>query len=77
MRGECIYVQVMVQLYLLGWDCRVLAKKSGIPYTSLRRKLRGISPMHLEEAKKIQKALDCGMTLDALFETRTKEGRAA
>ena len=40
MRGECVYMQVMVQMYMKGWDSRKLAEQSGMPYTSMRRKLR-------------------------------------
>lgn len=67
MRGDCVYLQVLVQMYLRGWDSRTLAEKAGLTYTSVRRKLRGLSPLHLEEARRIQQALDCGMSLDALF----------
>lgn len=74
MRGECVYMQVMVQMYLRGWDSRELAEKTGLSYTSMRRKLRGLSPFHLEEARRIQQALDCGMSLDALF---ARQDRAA
>ena len=28
MRGECIYLQVMVQMYLKGWDSRTLAEQA-------------------------------------------------
>lgn len=70
MRGECIYLQVMVQMYLKGWDSRALAEKAGISYPSLRRKLRGASPLHLEEARRIQTALGSRQTLDALFAIR-------
>lgn len=70
MRGECIYLQVMVQMYMKGWDSGTLAEKAGIGYPSLRRKLRGASPLHLSEARRIQQALACGMTLDALFALR-------
>ena len=72
-RGKCIYLQVLVQLYLKGWDFQRLAKETGISYTSLRRKMRGVSPLHLEEAKEIQKVLNCGMSLDALFATREEQ----
>ena len=41
----------------------------GIAISSLR-KLRGMSPLHLEEARRIQEALDCGLSLDALFARR-------
>jgi len=70
MRGECVYLQVMVQMYMKGWDSRTLAEKSGMPYTSMRRKLRGMTPLHLEEARRIQEALNCGMSLDTLFARR-------
>ena len=70
MRGDCVYLQVLVQMYLRGWDSRVLAEKAGLTYTSVRRKLRGLSPLHLEEARRIQEALDCGLSLDALFARR-------
>ena len=70
MKGDCIYMQVMVQMYLKGWDNRALAENTGISYTSLRRKLRGIVDLTLKEAKQIQAALDCGLSLDALFAER-------
>ena len=70
MNGECQYLQVMVQMYLRGWDSHALAEKAGIPYATLRRKLRGVSPLHLEEARRIRAALGCDMTLDALFARR-------
>lgn len=67
MRGDCIYMQVMVQMYLKGWDSRMLADQTGMSYQSIRRKLRGQSPLHLEEAKRIQRALNCGMSMEELF----------
>ncbi len=70
MRGDCVYMQVMVQMYMKGWDSRTLAEKSGMTYTSMRRKMRGIAPLYLEEARRIQEALDCGMSLDTLFARR-------
>ena len=70
MRGECVYMQVMVQMYLRGWDSQKLADLTGISYTSIHRKLRGLSPLYLEEAKRIQRALNCGMSLDELFSRR-------
>lgn len=73
LRGDCIYIQVMVQCYLRGYTSRMLAEKAGISYTAIRRKLRGLSPMNLDEAKKIQKALNCGMSLDELFSTRERQ----
>ena len=70
MNKECKYLQVMVQMYLQGWNSHDLAEKTGIPYATLRRKLRGASPLHLEEARRIRAALGCDMTLDTLFARR-------
>ena len=70
MRGECIYLQVMVQMYLKGWDSHRLAQEAHMSYPSLRRKLRGASPLHLEEARCIRRALGCAMDLDTLFAPR-------
>mgnify|MGYP003372718983 CR=1 FL=1 len=67
MRGQCVYLQVLVQMYMKGWTSHQLAEQAGISYPSLRRKMRGASPLHLEEARKIQAVLGCGMTLDQLF----------
>ena len=72
MRGQCVYLQVLVQMYLKGWDSHQLADRAGMSYPSLRRKMRGASPLHLEEARRIQSVLNCGMTLDQLF--ARKEG---
>ncbi len=76
MRGECIYLQVMVQMYLKGWDSHTLAEKAQVCYPTLRRKLRGAAPLHLEEARRIQQALNCGLTLDALFALREERHEA-
>ena len=73
MKGESIYMQVMVQMYLKGWDNKTLAEKSGMNYTTLRQKMRGIRDLTLTEAKRIQSALNCGMTLDDLFEERKRQ----
>lgn len=70
MRTQCIYTQVMVQMYMKGWNMRELAREAGMSYVSLRRKLRGESPILLEEAFSIRKALAVQMPLDTLFEKR-------
>ena len=72
MRGECIYLQVMVQMYLKGWTSQTLAEETGISYPSLRRKLRGVSPLQLEEARRIRQALGCDLPLETLFAQRGK-----
>jgi len=68
MRGSCIYSQLMVQMYLAGVDNKTLAQRTGITYSSLRRKLRGQTRIQLEEARLIRGALGCEMPLDQLFE---------
>ena len=70
MRTQCIYTQVMIQMYMKGWNMRELAGEVGMSYVSLRRKLRGESPVLLDEAFSIRKALEVQMPLDALFEKR-------
>lgn len=70
MRSQCIYSQVMVQMYMKGWNMRDLAEEAGLSYVSLRRKLRGESPVMLDEAFSIRRALQVQMPLDALFEKR-------
>lgn len=70
MRTQCIYTQVMIQMYMKGWNMRELAGEVGMSYVSLRRKLRGESPVLLDEAFSIRKALEVQMPLDTLFEKR-------
>ena len=70
MKSKCIYPQLELQMYLRDLNGAILAKKANIPYYALRRKLRGTTPLNLDEAKKIQKIIDCNLTLDALFETK-------
>lgn len=70
MRSNCVYAQVMVQMFMKGWNMRQLAEETDISYVSLRRKLRGESPFMLEEAMKVRNALEVQMPLDMLFEKR-------
>ena len=70
MRSQCVYAQVMVQMFMKGWNMRQLAEETDISYVSLRRKLRGESPFMLEEAMKVRSALEAQMPLDMLFEKR-------
>ncbi len=62
-----MYLQVLVQMYMKGMNSHQLADRTGISYPSLRRKMRGTSPLQLDEARRIQSVLNCGMTLDQLF----------
>lgn len=70
MRSQCVYAQVMVQMFMKGWNMRQLAEVTGLSYVSLRRKLRGESPFMLEEAFAVRDALKVQMPLDDLFEKR-------
>ncbi len=74
MRTHCIYAQVMVQMFMRGWNMRQLAEETDISYVSLRRKLRGESPFTLEEAFAVRDALEVELPLDALFEKRRMAG---
>lgn len=73
MREECIYPEIYIQMYRRNLDSKKLSSLTGIGYASLRRKMRGITPFSIDEAKLIQKALNCRATLDELFETSNEE----
>lgn len=68
MRGSCVYARLMVEMYLAGMDNKTLAEKSGIHYASLRRKMRGDTPIRLDEAARIRTALGSSLSLEKLFE---------
>ncbi len=70
MKNTCVYMQVMVEMFLRNMDSHALAEKAGISYPSLRRKLRGEGSLGLEEAKRIRWALDSDKPLETLFERR-------
>lgn len=70
MSNACVYLQVMVQMYLRGMDSHALAEQVGMSYPSLRRKLRGDSGLGLEEAIRIKEVLHCDLALEELFERR-------
>lgn len=70
MSGISIYPRVMAQMYLKGYDNKRLAKEIGLSYITLRRRLRGDTPIKLEEAARIRDVLDCDMPLEALFQRR-------
>lgn len=67
MYGECMYFEVLKQCHIKKMNMAKLAEKSNIAYVTLRRKLRGVQHMYLDDAFAIQKALDCGLTIDQLF----------
>lgn len=73
MKGQTVYLQVAVQMFMRGIDRKTLAEKTGITYTSLIRKLRDESPITLQEAMKIKKALGTDMALEELFARRENE----
>ncbi len=73
MQYQSTFSQVMIQMFLKGWNVRQLSQEADISYVSLRRKLRGESPFTLDEAFAIQAALQTDMPLDTLFERRKEE----
>ena len=70
MSGISIYPCVMAQMYLKGYDNKRLAREVGLSYVTLRRRLRGITPIRLGEAARIREALGCDLPLEVLFEKR-------
>lgn len=70
MKYITVYPQLAAQMAMKGWNGVTLSEKTGIEYQTLCRKLRGGSRMSLDEAKRIQAALNCGLTLDELFVER-------
>ena len=70
MSNACVYLQVMVQMYLRGMDSHALAEQAGMSYPSLRRKMRGEGSFGLEEAIRIKEVLQCDLPLEKLFERR-------
>lgn len=52
----------------LGIDTITLSQRSGIPYPTLRRRLRGEAGFTLEEAIYIHKVIGQNLTLEELFE---------
>lgn len=71
MNRNCVYVQLMLQMYMNNVSCRELSDLTGISYATLRRKLRGGSEFLLCEALRIKETLHCGMPLENLFQKRS------
>lgn len=69
MRGDCIYPQLQICMYLRHMDSKELSKAAEINYTSLRRKLRGETTFSLNEAIRIKKGLCTDVPLEKLFAT--------
>ena len=68
MSEQCVYLRLMAEMYLRGFDSRLMAEKIGVHYGTLRRKLRGQSPLQLEEAMRMKEALQCKLPLEKLFD---------
>ena len=66
-KRECPYDELRLQMVIRGVTSRELADHSGINYQTLRRKLRGESPVLLQDAVMIRKALKLEMPLEQLF----------
>lgn len=62
-----MYKELNAELARLGWDKKKLAEKAGINYSSLITKLRGETPLKLDEAISIKKAIGSTLPLEALF----------
>ena len=64
---DVVYPGVAIETFMKCYTYKELSEKSKIKYASLLRKMKGISPFTIEEAKSIQKALDCKKPLEILF----------
>ena len=68
-----IYPRVMWLLNVKGWSMGELARKCGIQYAVLRRRLIGEKGcITLNECKAIKGALDSDMTIEELFQTEAE-----
>ena len=65
MPSQCKYAQLLIQMYLKGLSSRELATQANMNYQTLRRKMRGDSPVTLEEALRF---IDPETDADALAE---------
>ena len=67
MPSQCKYAQLVIQMYLKGLSSRELAAQANMNYQTLRRKMRGDSPVTLKEALRIRTALGSALPLEELF----------
>lgn len=65
-----MYANLNAELARQNMTLIELSKKTGIKYATILRKLNGISPISLGEAKTIKNALGVDATLDELFEVK-------
>lgn len=63
-----MYTNVKAELARQNMTLIELSKKTGIKYATILRKMNGMTPISLAEAKSIKTALGADMTLDELFE---------
>ena len=57
MPSQCKYAQLVIQMYLKGLSSRELAAQANMNYQTLRRKMRGDSPVTLEDLASYQPLL--------------------
>ena len=63
-----MYLNVKAELARRNMSLVDLSNKTGITYMTIVRKINGTTPLTLDEAKKIKKALDVDEPLEKLFE---------
>lgn len=73
MKSNCIYTQVMLNMYLNDLNLHELSDRTGIAYATLRRKLRGETDFQLGEALRIKEALNVNAPLEELFLKRGEQ----
>lgn len=67
------FARLRAQMALSGVSRRVLAKRAGLSYDALCRKMNGDRPFSLIEAARIKRALGYEGAIDALFDLEDKE----
>lgn len=70
--SELLYLQVHIEMFMKGLSYGQLAYKLGMSYASVRRKMKGIHPITLDEALAIKKALGSSLPLEELFSKRSE-----
>ncbi|MBQ9613072.1 MAG: hypothetical protein IJV14_10900 [Lachnospiraceae bacterium] len=68
MRAQCAYKQIGMEMVAKGIDTQLLSEMCGIPYQTLRKRLRGGAGFTLEEAIDIHKVIGQHMTIEQLFQ---------
>lgn len=68
MKERYVYKTLRMKMYEAGIDSQTLAMEMGLPYTNLRRRLRGENSFTVEEAICLHKFVGQDISIEQLFE---------